>query len=80
MNEEARTLDDLVAHMAALEPGVEYKVADNHCRYCQSTELVLVMKLKAVEGSLAGVQVKTSARAWPYLHCKGCGHESKGEQ
>ncbi|MFI0265608.1 hypothetical protein [Streptomyces luteogriseus] len=79
-NQDPRELGDLAAHWDELEIGVEYPVASNHCRYCQSTDLVLVVKLEAMPGSLAGVQVKTSARKWPYLRCKGCGHESRGQQ
>lgn len=77
-NEGAHALTDLVTGMADLEPGVEYKVSGNWCRHCQSTELVLVMKLEAAQGSLAGVQVKTAATARPWLRCKGCGRESRG--
>ncbi|MFE9833996.1 hypothetical protein ACFYP4_02435 [Streptomyces sp. NPDC005551] len=77
---EARGLEDLIEHMSELELGAEYEVADNYCRYCGSTRLVFVMKLVAIEGSLAGGQAKTSAKAWPWLRCKGCGWESKGKR
>lgn len=73
-----QTLAALMVKLSELEPGVEYPVSENFCRYCESTDVVLLLKLEAVEGSLAGVQLKTSARAWPYLRCRGCGHESRG--
>lgn len=76
---EPQPLESLLAQLSELEVGVEYPVSGNFCRYCNSTNLVFLLKLEAVEGSLAGMQLKTSARSWPFLRCKGCGHESKGK-
>ncbi|MFJ1700439.1 hypothetical protein ACIOHC_36210 [Streptomyces sp. NPDC088252] len=72
-------LKELVARWQELEVGVDYPVINNFCKYCQSTQLVFVVKLVAVPGALAGMQVKASGQAWPYLRCTGCGHESKGK-
>ncbi|MFJ2115332.1 hypothetical protein ACIOEX_26140 [Streptomyces sp. NPDC087850] len=72
------TLDSLLSRLYELEIGREYPVASNFCKYCESTDLAFVVKLEAVPGSLAGVQIKTSARAWPFLKCRGCNHESRG--
>ena len=63
----------------SLEVGTEVPIADNFCKYCKSTDLVLVIKLKATQGSLAGAQPKVSARKTAYLRCNGCNHQSEGK-
>jgi len=73
------SLESLASRWVELEIGREYPVAENFCNDCGGRELVFVVKLEATDGALAGAQVKTSARAWPYLRCTGCGRESKGK-
>jgi hypothetical protein len=71
-------LEELAARWRELAPGEEYPVEGNSCRHCGSGDLVLVVKLEATGGALAGMQMKVSAKAWPYLRCRGCKHESRG--
>lgn len=74
------TLAELTRGWTELEPGQEYPVEENFCADCKSADLVFVVKLEAVPGALAGVQLKTAARSWPYLRCRGCGRESRGKR
>lgn len=74
------TLAERAQGWVELEPGQEYPVEGNFCVDCKSTDLVFVVKLEAVPGALAGMQLKTAARSWPYLRCRGCGRESKGRK
>lgn len=75
---QPQPLGTLLARWSELEVGVEYPVSGNFCRYCGGAALVFLLKLEAVEGSLAGAQPKVSAKSWPYLRCLNCGHESRG--
>lgn len=61
-----------------LAPGDRVPVEGNFCKYCGCRELVLLVRLRATKGSLAGAQQKVSARRVPVLHCEGCEHESEG--
>lgn len=70
------TLDELVARRETLDIGQEYEVDGQRCKHCRSENLVVRVKLEAVPGSLAGVQVKTSARKIYVLCCHGCKRES----
>lgn len=72
-------LDELTWEVfSGLEIGSETPITDNFCKHCKCTELVLLVKLRAVPGSLAGVQRKTSAKKIPVLKCTGCDRESEG--
>jgi hypothetical protein len=68
------TLEELA--VMELEIGQEYAVEGNFCRHCESTDLVLHVRLMAVPGALAGMQSKTSALKVYVLGCHGCGRES----
>lgn len=51
------------------------------CRDCGEPRLKLVWKLEVRPlgtFSLAGAQLKASAREHPYCVCEGCGAESRG--
>jgi hypothetical protein len=74
---KAATLEELAARFDELTPGEEYPVAGNFCKYCKSTDLVVVIKLEAMPGSLAGMQMKSSTRKVAGLECRGCGHVSR---
>ncbi len=76
---EPASLDKLLQAFADLNVGTPYPVTGNFFKTCGSTDLALIKKLKAVPGSLAGVQVKSTAREWPFLRCNGCGRESEGK-
>ncbi len=67
-----------LAKLEELAPGAVEPVEGNFCKYCGCRELVLLVKLRATGGSLAGVQPKVSARKVPVLRCEGCKHESEG--
>lgn len=70
------TLEELADRFDQFQPGESYPVVESRCRYCGSVDLVVQIKLEAVPGALAGVQIKTSARKIAVLECRGCGHVS----
>lgn len=71
--ERSMTLDEIVQRFDELHPGEVIAVADNFCKYCQSTDLVVNINLEATTGSLAGAQPKVSVRTVAVLECRGCG-------
>lgn len=51
------------------------------CRHCGSTDTWIEERWETdppASAALAGVQMKTTARLWPYAVCDGCGHVSRG--
>lgn len=53
-----------------------------YCRHCGSADTWIEWRVEARplgSYSLAGAQVKASAREWPYAACGECGHVSRGE-
>ncbi len=68
-----------LAKLEKLAPGDRVPVEGNFCKYCGCQELVLLVRLRATNGSLAGVQPKVTARKVPVLRCEGCSHESEGK-
>jgi len=56
--------------------------ADQTCRHCGHHGIVIEWRLEARpigSFSLAGAQMKFSAREHPYAKCPGCRHVSRGE-
>lgn len=57
-------------------------LANTPCPVCGKKTLELEMRLEAAElgtFSLAGHQMKFSAREWPYLVCRNCGVDARSE-
>lgn len=70
------TLDELVSGgIEDLALG-EHDIDGNFCKHCKSLDLFVSVRLEATVGSLAGMQLKTSARKVGVLCCRGCGRES----
>ena len=73
-------LEDITRELVdRLEIGSETPIEGNFCKYCLGTSLTLLVKLKATNGTLAGVQRKVSAHKILILRCEGCKRESEGK-